>query len=600
MVAAPKETVEDQGRLDVEAGGEDSEGPGQSTDTPRPAVGTIGIDYTVSEYLLQRRVKHKLTEHTVLAKCPACKARARTLFISNDLGSFQCGSCGRRGVFSDLRRLLGDISPVTVEAPAGLQFEVLVPQFETIHYHHDYQKNLKNEGQNWLAWLLELGIKDDLIRRLRIGYSVDFDALVFPYLYSRKKGSTSYLRFLRPPEDWWKAKGDTRTSSWFGQQLFKLGIDTATIAQTPLDALALLSAGEPNVIAPPLNTSDSHCRSHQLALLQKCSLVYIVPNPTEEGMRWALKMQADIGRWRTKIVQLDFPTREVASEEQRPRWGLAKTKAVSTIGVQVRDAKGWLSDLDNVYEDPDRLSGSPTKLEGLDKLLGGWRPGEVTVLSGEPGIGKSTFACFLSLLQAGEGRPTLHVSFEVLPSAVVRKWVQMLSGSEFHSLPRPEYVATRRKLARRPLYLPSVYGVVEMPEVRRAVYDSATRHGIKLVVLDHLGFMSVMGDATNDIKATGYMMREIKRWSLDLGIHVLVLHHLRKRPAGPGAQPLRELQDLRGSAEIAQLADNVMFLGRKRGETRTTLDLKKVRDDAGFEGKVVFEFEPCSLRYLPV
>ena len=599
MVARATSPVADEVRLSVEDSDEDKPSTGESEDTASPTVGTIGIDFTVSEYLTQRRVKHSVSDDRALLRCPACKSRTRTLAVNNDLGSFLCSSCSRRGVFSDLRRLLGDKSPITVEAPAGLQFEILVPQFESIRYHHNYEKNLRADGCNWMAWLTELGIKDDLIKKLHVGHSIDFDALVFPYLYSRKKGSTSYLRFLRPPEDWWKAKGDTRTSSWFGQQLFKIGVDTATIAQTPLDALALLSLGEPNVLAPPLNTSDYHCRTHQLALLQKCSLIHVVPNPTDEGMRWALKMQAEIGRWRTKIVQLDVPTKEIASEAYSGRWASAKTKAVSTVGVQVRDAKGWLSDLDNLYEDPAGLRGSPTQLEGLDELLGGWRPGEVTVLSGEPGIGKSTFAAYLSLLQASEGRPALHVSFEVLPSAIVRKWVQMLAGDEFQTLPRGEYVAMRRKLARRPLHLPSVYGVVELPEVRRAVYDSVTRHGIRLVVLDHLGFMSVMGDATNDIRATGLMMREIKRWSLDLGIHILVLHHLRKS-AATSKRTGRDLEDLRGSAEVSQLADNVIFVTRKRGETRTVVDLKKVRDDAGFEGKVAFEFERKSLRYLPV
>ena len=309
-------------------------------------------------------------------------------------------------------------------------------------------------------------------------------------------------------------------------------------------------------------------------------------------------MQIDIGQWRTRIVQMDHRPAEIIEKDLHDRWDEAKKKSVSSIGAKVRDAKSMVPELDYAYENRDRLSGTKTELEPLDELLGGWRPGEVTVLSGEPGVGKSTFCAFVSLLQASEGTPCLHFSFEVSPFTIMKKWISMLAGDSFINLDRRTYVTTRKKLARRPLYIPQTYGICEMPEVRRVIYDSCTRHGVKFLVLDHLGFLSMLGqDASNDVKTTGTIMREIKRWSLDLRIHILLVHHLRKKTQGQRASA--GLSELRGSGEVGQLADTVMILRRSAGNTDTMLSLRKVRDDAGSEGNVKLSFNKSSLVYMP-
>jgi hypothetical protein len=59
------------------------------------------------------------------------------------------------------------------------------------------------------------------------------------------------------------------------------------------------------------------------------------------------------------------------------------------------------------------------------------------------------------------------------------------------------------------------------------------------------------------------------------------------------------MEDLRGSSEIYQTADNVILLDRRREGTDLTVRLVKVRSDSGFEGKLSLAFDPGSLRYEP-
>ena len=598
MVARRESVIDSQVKDVQESLKENSESPGPEKGGSLASTGVIGVDFSIEDYLTQRGVRYSEGDSGAKIKCPVCKKRSRTLSVNRDLGSFKCSDCGKTGSFGNLRKLLGDNPIASVASSTAMQFALYVPPFTPCRYSAELNANLKKDLDVW-SFFEDLGIPEAILDRLKIG--VDYSGgITFPFMYTRKRSSVSYITKRLEDGSWYKLSGDPKTCSWFGQHLFKTGNDEAYLCQTPLDAAALMSLGEKNVLAPPQDHELPKLRTHQLAVLERCSVVYVVPNPTHEGQQWAARMQGEVGQWRTRVVQMDYRPSQLIKEGQESTWKAAKEKAVSSVGARVRVAREMMGDIDHAFENRDALVGFPTKLEPLDKLLGGWRPGEVTVISGEPGVGKSTFCAFISLLQASDGNPALHFSFEVSPFSIMKKWITMLAGEPFAKMDRGTYIRTRNKLARRALHIPQTYGICEMPEVRRSIYDSCTRHHIRFVVLDHLGFLSILGlDASNDIKTTGSIMREVKRWSLDLGIHIVLVHHLRKRPVDGRGKRDAHLHDLRGSGEVSQLADNVMMLSRPRGTQGVRVSLVKVRDDSGFEGKVDLGFDAQSLRYMP-
>jgi replicative DNA helicase len=175
----------------------------------------------------------------------------------------------------------------------------------------------------------------------------------------------------------------------------------------------------------------------------------------------------------------------------------------------------------------------------------------------------------------------------------------MLAGDAVQNLDRKAFVNVRKKLAKRPLFVADTYGMVDVREVRRTVYDTVQRHGVSMIVIDHLGHLSA-GSTSPDVRETGAIVREIKRWSLDLGVHILLIAHLRK--PSTDSKRAAQMEDLRGSGEIYQTADNVFLIDRKRASesSEMTLRLVKVRDDRGYEGAVKLTFDQSSLVYSPV
>ena len=588
MVQAEKNDAHLQAQDGEESGAAHSGEAAQGEDK-QPLVGVVGIDYTAVDYLEQKGITFRKSGTYAVARCPACRAAKRTLKVDAEYGSFACSSCSRHGAFRDLRKLCGDTSTLMAGAPESAQFEIEVPGYTPVKFHRDYIKALKDRGCKFGSVV----VPEKAVKAFGIGYSEEFDALVFPYRYSRSLKTVSYLRFLRLPSDWWKVSGDPKRASWFGQHLMKPGLDEVVVCRSPLQAAMLYAAGEENVVAPYGDERGVRLRSHNLSVLHRASVVYAVMDGTEEGVAWARAIQAQAGKWRCKLVE--YGDLEVDIE----RFQAAKEKAAVCRGLSSHRSTRFLDDLDEEFVKNPGIRNHPTHLSCLDEVLGGWRPGEVTVLSGESGIGKSTLAAFLALLQASDDVPTLFMTFEVLPKNVVKKWVAMLACKAFEELSRGEYGVARKKVSARPLYVGDNYGMVELNEVRRCLYDAVTRLGVKFVVVDHLGHLC-SGRVGNELRVEvhGRILREMKRWSMDLGVHVLLLAHLRKQ----GLQKSeRGLDDLRGSAEIYQTADNVMLVERKRdGQSHTRVRLIKCRDDSGYEGKIALAFDCGSLRYSPV
>jgi DNA repair protein RadA/Sms len=120
---------------------------------------------------------------------------------------------------------------------------------------------------------------------------------------------------------------------------------------------------------------------------------------------------------------------------EAPRWtgrcagcGAWNSLAEETVAASVPSVEGRLGlvavdPVRRIAEVDDRDAASwPTGIDELDRVLcGGLVPGSVTLLGGEPGIGKSTLLLQLAARAAGEGQRVLYVTGEESASQVRRR-----------------------------------------------------------------------------------------------------------------------------------------------------------------------------------
>ncbi|KAK5967224.1 hypothetical protein GCK32_000237, partial [Trichostrongylus colubriformis] len=210
----------------------------------------------------------------------------------------------------------------------------------------------------------------------------------------------------------------------------------------------------------------------------------------------------------------------------------------------------------------------------LNKYLLGLRPGELTVVTGGTGYGKTTFLCEYALDLFTQGVRTLFCSFE-MPEEKILKW--MLVQYAGVPLYRVEYSSAidmwldKFERTKGPLTIMKADEFREKSinqiasAIRSQVINSACQH----VVIDNLQFLvnqSTMSDDQSSILDRFHMqdrfVGHMRALATLYGVHVTMVVH----PRRIDAEAELDIQHFGGSARVTQEADNVLVLQRRRDD----------------------------------
>jgi len=335
--------------------------------------------------------------------------------------------------------------------------------------------------------------------------------------------------------------------------------------------------------------------------LEKFDQIYISYDMDEPGRKGAEKAADKLGRYRcvnvllplkdtNDLLRAGFTNQEMAEL-------LAKAKPFGS--KLIKGAEAFSDEILDLYSGHSS-KGILTRWKDLDDLLGGLRLNELTVLTGETASGKTTLAANLGYKLAKENHSVLIASFEMKPISILRKMIQMQAGNPFFDLGKTEIETSLKFISTKPIYFVDVYGEIGLKELRDAIYYAKRRHGIELVILDHLHFF-LRYVADLERQAIDQALRDIKSWAMDLGIHIVLIVHPTKLTYD---NKVVHLNDLKGSSGLKQIPDNVLSIWRSREEkdlknpqNEIVLYILKVRDDSGDEGKVILTFDKRSQSY---
>lgn len=182
--------------------------------------------------------------------------------------------------------------------------------------------------------------------------------------------------------------------------------------------------------------------------------------------------------------------------------------------------------------------------------------------------------------------------------------VSMSTGCSVYDMASEQIEGGLHRILGLPAYLLDRHGPTPLSDIRDAVYHSRHRFGVELVILDHLHYLLGAGER-DERKAIDQAVREIKGWTVDLGVHVLLVVHPAKLGTDSRTGEVRKptLNDLKGASSIQQEADNGIRVWRHRDEETledqglAEIAVLKCRSPAGTEGSVWCYFESGAERY---
>ncbi len=202
----------------------------------------------------------------------------------------------------------------------------------------------------------------------------------------------------------------------------------------------------------------------------------------------------------------------------------------------------------------------------LDTLTGGMFPGEVTVIGGESGVGKSS-AMIQALLSAGRHDiPAVCYSLEMTRAQVLGRMWSILSKTpyRFVRFPRtanPDQSASLHNAAYRigewPLH---IYDRASMTigEIVASSRVHIGRHGARLIAVDYLQRVAVPGQKDVRLQIAAAAMR-LAQAVKGTPAHLILLSQLKRREDNGFPQ----MKDLRESGQIENEAHNILLLWRE-------------------------------------
>ena len=206
----------------------------------------------------------------------------------------------------------------------------------------------------------------------------------------------------------------------------------------------------------------------------------------------------------------------------------------------------------------------PSGFPSLDKLLGGGlRRGDLVVLGGDVGSGKSALALAIALRVAQQRRSALFYSGEMLVERVLERALAIEGRTRIDDLRR----GTLDEVTRAGVGAAAIRLRDELPVVERmpaggvtAIADEVTAvRGVDLVLVDGLSSLLPGVRATVEEEATA--VRSLKQLALDARVAVLLTTSLPHLAARDDRRPL--LDDFGANGAVKERADVVLSLFRE-------------------------------------
>jgi replicative DNA helicase len=229
-------------------------------------------------------------------------------------------------------------------------------------------------------------------------------------------------------------------------------------------------------------------------------------------------------------------------------------------------------------EKPRVSVGIETGFLDLDRMSGGLRNSELTIVAARPSMGKTALALnFAHNMAVGAGIPVGIFSLEMGVEQLAERllcigtkytWQGRVRGISTTRLLNPDLSdqewnvlqSSYERLSNAPIYIDDS-SVLSVGALKSKVRRLHSQHGIKCVIVDYLQLMTAGSYGDNRVQEVSEISRGLKQVARELRIPVVALSQL-SRAVESRTTKKPQLSDLRESGAIEQDADVVMFIHR--------------------------------------
>lgn len=549
----------------------------------------------------------KVGDELFMLWCPYCSGNRKDKYsfsINMKTGQFDCkrASCGAKGNMITLSRDFNFSLGRDVDA-----------YYATADYSNRQYKKFKDAHRSIevrdpaIKYLQSRGISEEVCREYEITVMPDKpNVLVFPF-----KDENGEMQFVKYRNTEFK-KGETKGSKeWseasckpilFGMAQAKKGTDRLVITEGQIDSLSCATANIVNAVSVPTGANGFTWVPYCWDFVSQFKSI-VVFGDCENGK---ITLAEEIAkRWgdKVKIVRIeDYKGCKDANEILQKHGLLAVQDAVNNATPIPDPHIKPLSKVRRV--DILKIPAIKTEIEEIDACLdGGFHLGQLAVLTGKRGEGKSTIASMFGVRALDQNYKCFFYSGELV-DFYFKNWMDcQITGKDAWTQSEDDCLAKwygDKAYIHDNSYMAEDELISLVTEIERAI----VRYGCQFILVDNL-MTAIDDDLTTDLyraqsKFVGNLAALAKRYE----VFILLIAHPRKQNGDI------KNDDVAGSSNITDKADIVMVYGRppeptnKKGEQIQKQDTDTLDDKRELKiiknrltGKLRNEKNPISLTY---
>lgn len=275
------------------------------------------------------------------------------------------------------------------------------------------------------------------------------------------------------------------------------------------------------------------------------------------------------------LVQLAF---EEDFDQVQTAWN-QMTDAVDNLFLGKRSDRSIFQILQDHLKEIDRriqmsekgeMTGVKTGIVQLNRMTNGWKPGELIIVAGRPGMGKTAVALNLFTKQAAQNnKKTLFFSLEMDDLSLADRLICSYGGINPDNLKSGRnsaewmgtYHSASNQLQSLPIFIDDT-AHADLKHISTISRAKRKNNQCDMVVIDYLQLIEIQSPAFNKNREreVAELSRGLKQLARELKIPVILLCQLNRGvESRTGDDKKPRLADLRESGAIEQDADMVIF-----------------------------------------
>lgn len=335
------------------------------------------------------------------------------------------------------------------------------------------------------------------------------------------------------------------------------------------DCLAAIESGYKNSVSVPLGANNYGWIEQNWEFLEQFNSIILAFDNDEAGVKAQKEVIYRLGTWRTGVVDIpatvEFNDRSVTVKDINELLYYKGKEAVLDAIVNAKDSPVQsVVDFSTIEDvDIDKMPGIYTGFKEVDKVIGKIFYSMITIVSGLPSSGKSSFLNQIigNVIDSGE---RVWIFSNEMNSNILSNWLTLglagrgnineyistYTGAPYYKTP-PEIKEKIRRFYDGQLYIYKDDAPNDEDSLFVSMEECVRKFGIRTLIIDNLMCIALNNASNDKYDAQTVFFNRLIKFAKKFNVAIIIVCHPKKLPAG-----VREVDmyDISGSSNIINLA----------------------------------------------